>query len=160
MPHSRCWVTGGVDDEIDGLFAERRLRIINNPRRTRTQRRSKIGTGVAFARPADARQVFASTLRVDVGNDSDMKSWCPDRLGEEHRGELSAPDNTDADRIVLSLPSQQQAVKIHATASAVPGIDSVRQLSDNGSMGAKSRWAIHSGRLKRRMWLSTWHSER
>ena len=26
--------------------------------------------------------------------------------------------------------------------------------------GRKSRWATHSGRLKRRMWLSTWQSER
>ena len=27
-------------------------------------------------------------------------------------------------------------------------------------MGRKSRWATHSGRLNRRMWLSTWQSER
>ena len=33
----------------------------------------------------------------------------------------------------------------------------IRQSSFRGSIGLKSRWAIHSGRLNRRMWLSTRH---
>jgi len=51
-------------------------------------------------------------------------------------------------------------VEVHRPTLSRAGSGWVRQSSASASMGAKSRWAIHSGRVKRRMWLSTRHRDR
>ena len=56
--------------------------------------------------------------------------------------------------------SGQAGVPAPAPALSPAPTSSVRQSSASGSMGAKSRWAIHALRWKRRMWLSTWQSDR
>ena len=153
-------IAGRVDYQIDGSLAEHRLDIVRNPGAAGAERGREIRRRVSLGGPADARQVPPRGLGVQIGDDGDMDAGRADRLGEKHRGELAAAEDPDADGIVVGLPLAEQPVKVHAAASADAGIGAVRQSSGSASMAAKSRWAIHSGRLKRRMWLSTWHSDR
>ena len=46
--------------------------------------------------------------------------------------------------------------RLYSAAAALRAdISSIKQSSASGSIGAKSRWATHSGRLNWRIWLST-----
>ena len=160
MLHARRRIAGGIDHQLDRFLAEQGLDIVGNPGAARPDRRGEIPRRMALRRPADTRQIFAGGPGVQIGDGGDVNARRADRLGKEHRGELAAAENADPDRVVLRLAFPEESVKVHAARSADPGIGAVRQSSGNASMGAKSRWAIHSGRLKRRMWFSTWQSDR
>ena len=160
MAHARWRIAGGVDHEIDRFVAKYRLDVLRDPGPAGALRGARIRGGIALGRPADARQILARPRRVQIRDRGDMNARRADRLGQEHRSELAATDNADPDRIVPRLAFEQEAVEVHAARSADPDIGAVRQSSGNASMGLKSRWAIHSGRLKRRIWFSTWHSDR
>ena len=118
MLHARRRIAGGVDHQIDRLLGEQRLDIVGNPCGAGAERRAEIGRPVALGRPADARQILPRPGRVQVCDGGDVDARRPDRLGQEHRGELAAADNPDPDGPVLRIALQQEAVKVHAAYSA------------------------------------------
>ena len=160
MPHAGRRIAGGVDHQVDPVVAKNCLDVFRDPGPAGALRGIRIRGRVALGRPADARQILARPRRVQIRDRGNVDAGRADRLGQEHRGELAAADDPDPDRIVPRLAFEQQAVEVHAARSADPDIGVVRQSSGSASMGLKSRWAIHPGRLKRRMWFSTWHSDR
>ena len=95
----------------------------------------------------DARQVGAA------GADAQLHVWVSHlhRIRDAARAARAAGPRPDSRRRTGpgSVPESGPY------AASRPMLD--RQSSPRHSMGVKSRWATHSGRLKRRMWLSTRH---
>ena len=95
-----------------------------------------------------------------------MQAGRPPRLGQEHGAELARADQRHADLdcpVAARAASNPAEIHRHSprttpdraySAAASP----VRQSSGRQSIGAKSRWAIHSGRWNRRIWFSTWQA--
>ena len=135
---------------------------------------------------ADVRSAFQPTrarLRRaaagdEVGDADEMDARRARHLREVHRAELAGADQADADRLAVGgallelgveaharLPRSKPSVEVHecarrhavASTAARPGTSRSRQSSGRHSIGVKSRCAMYSGRLKRRMWLQTAH---
>ena len=122
------------------------------------RRRVKAVASIRAARPADLPAGPAGPLDVEVGDGGDLERRVG-HLGQEHRAELAGADEPHPDRPAGCRPFLRQAEEVHEPTPAVEA-RSPRQSSASGSMGVKSRCAIHGARAKRRMWLSTRHSER
>ena len=132
-----------------------------------------IGDGVAAALDKlcarDARRIPAhglagklGALRIEIGDDRDLKPLDRRHLRQKHRAEFAGADQPDPDRLASLDPRGEEGLEIHIYSAATfcARAYSNSASSATGTIGAKSRCAIHSARVNLVMWLEQAHSVR
>ena len=101
--------------------------------------------------PADGPAGGAGPFGVEIGDDRDIDAGHRRRLVQEHRAEFAGPDQPDLDRAPGRGAPLRELVEAHGVSAAARRRCSRAQASSapssTGSIGEKSRWAIHSGRV-------------
>jgi hypothetical protein len=106
--------------------------------------------------PADIPAGGPCPLRVEIGDDRYLQPRRRRYLIEKHRAELAGADQADADRGASSGDALlQQSMEVHCYSAAALLVAALAYFisasSGTGSIGMKSRCAIHSGRVGLRM---------
>ena len=180
-------VARAFDDDVDRRMRHQRLPVLADVGRAAVlQRRVEAGRAGLRVAPADPRQVPARAVGRQIGDADQVHTRRARNLRQVHRAELAGADQADADRLVLGFASLQLCVQAHVVSKSVRhggrlcddlvgrGLERTRRhavlprqvdrivlqqavVGQALVIGVKSRWAMYSGRLKRRMWLETAH---
>ncbi len=142
---------GRLDHHVDALVGNRVTAVIG-----------KAGARDARRIPAHGLAGKLGALRIEIGDDRDLKPCNRRRLRQKHRAELAGADQSDADRLAGFEPRGEEGLQAHnySAATRCARAYSSNASSATGTIGAKSRCAIHSARVNLVMWLEQAHSVR
>ena len=113
--------------------------------------------------PADGPAGELGALRIEIGDDRDLEPRDRRHLRQKHRAEFAGADQPDAHRLAGLDARGEEGLQVHvySAATLVRCAHSCNSASSaTGSIGVKSRCAIHSGRVNLVMWLEQAHSVR
>ncbi len=119
-------------------------------------RRDKRVRAIRAASQPTVRQALPRPLGIEIGDDRDLQPGHRRHLVQEHRAELAGADQPTRTGSPGGGALLQQAIEVHGLFRRPPcssrrGRNSNSASSATGSIGVKSRCAIHSGRVGVRM---------
>ena len=110
-----------LDDDLDSGMGDERIGIVGDVRRAVLECVLDRGGRILLLRPAGELQLRAGARGVEVGDADDVHAVGVAGLREEHRSELSGPDDRDRDRPSGRFPFQEHMMQVHVVTPSAFG---------------------------------------
>ena len=151
MRNAGIRTAGRLDHHVDTLVGNRGAAVVG-----------EAGARDARRIPAHGLARKLGALRIEIGDDRDFKPLDRRHLRQKHRAEFAGADQPDPDRLAGLDPRGEERLQIHiySAATRCARAYSNSASSATGTIGVKSRCAIHSARVNLVMWLEQAHSVR